>query len=276
MHAMLKQRILTALVLGAVFIGIIFTGSELLFITFIVISILFSAWEWAALCNIHKKAARSGYSLVIAGLVVIFYLFLDSSWTNGVCIFGLIWWCLAAVMVIRFQLGEKTISGNSLVNSLIGCCVLVPASLSLIYLYESENTQYFVLLFFILIWIVDSSAYFIGSRWGKKRLADKVSPGKSLEGFLGSLLATGLSAGIYSYIKGITGIEIFWVFMLFIVTAGFSVIGDLFESMFKRHVNLKDSGKLLPGHGGMLDRIDSLTAAAPVFVLGLRILEGKI
>ena len=273
---MLKQRILTALVLGAILITIILAGSKELFVLFIIIAVFLSAREWAVLCNIHSKLPRLLYSIILTGLMVFLYLAIDSSWMENIPIFGSIWWCFAAVMVFYFQQGKQTIPTNIFLKCMIGACVLIPASLSLIYLFEPENTRYFVLLFFILIWIIDSSAYFIGSRWGKKRLANRVSPGKSLEGFLGSLFAAALFAGIFSFMKGITGIEILWFFVLFIVTAGFSVIGDLFESMFKRHVNMKDSGKLLPGHGGILDRIDSLTAAAPIFVLGLRILEGKI
>ena len=273
---MLKQRILTALILGVILVSIIFSGSEMLFALLMAFTVLFAAWEWAGLCNIQHGPSRILYAAIVTGLVILFYFALYPPWTESVYTFGTVWWSIAVIMVIYFQNGRKAIPENRFLQYLMGCCVLLPAALSLIYLYESDNGQYSVLMFFILIWIVDSSAYFVGRQWGKKRLADQVSPGKSWEGFFGSLLAAGLLAVIYTYIKGITGVGSLWLIILFVITAGFSVIGDLFESMFKRHVNLKDSSQLLPGHGGVLDRIDSLTAAAPVFMLGLWILEGRI
>jgi phosphatidate cytidylyltransferase len=126
----------------------------------------------------------------------------------------------------------------------------------------------------ILIWVADSGAYFVGRQWGKNKLAPRVSPGKTIEGLLGAL-AGGL-------IWGYAGMVWFepksgWLFVaLCFVTVLFSVLGDLVESLFKRNAGVKDSGQLLPGHGGVLDRLDSLTSAAPVFVLGLMLLEGGI
>jgi len=157
----------------------------------------------------------------------------------------------------------------------IGLFVLLPASLSLISQYNSAADPYYILLLFVLIWVVDSTAYFVGRKWGKQRLAERISPGKTREGFVSSMIVAVVPPFIFISLRSIIGIEVFFLIFLCLITAGFSVVGDLFESMMKREANRKDSSQLLPGHGGLLDRIDSLTAAAPVFVLGLWMIEGN-
>lgn len=269
---MLKQRVFTALLLAGILIAVIFYGSKTLFAILVIAAVFYAAWEWARLCNNQNGVTRKLYAVLLTLLLTGAYFFIPAEGKIFIFIAGSLWWCMAGIMVFFFQGGKKTVPEKRIVNYLIGFLVLVPSSLGLVYLYESNNGKYLVLMLFVLIWVVDSTAYFIGRRWGKLRLADKVSPGKSVEGFLGSLLMAGVPATVYIYIKGITGIEILWIILLFIITAVFSVVGDLFESMFKRNVNLKDSGNLLPGHGGLLDRIDSLTAAAPLFISGLWLL----
>lgn len=273
---MLKQRILTALLFGGIFIGIIVSGSGPLFVLFIALVVAVAAWEWAGLSGNQRGPERVFYAIAVIILFSICYLVLDPSWRAWIIIPGAIWWCVAGVMVVAHQRGKAVIPHSKSLKYLMGCCLLIPASLSLIVLYEVENGVYTVLMFFFLIWVVDSTAYFTGRRWGRRHLASRISPAKTWEGFIGSLLVTVLPAMVYIKLKGICGMEMFWLIVLFVITAGFSAVGDLFESMFKRHINLKDSGHLLPGHGGMLDRIDSLTAAAPVFVSGLWLLEGRL
>jgi phosphatidate cytidylyltransferase len=131
----------------------------------------------------------------------------------------------------------------------------------------------YVLFLFLLIWVADIGAYFAGRRWGRRKLALAISPGKTWEGAVGAgaaalafALAGAAALGLGSRWPGFVAICM--------VTVGFSIAGDLFESMMKRQRGLKDSGSLLPGHGGVLDRVDSLTAAAPVFLLGLHGIRG--
>jgi phosphatidate cytidylyltransferase len=121
----------------------------------------------------------------------------------------------------------------------------------------------------VLIWIADTAAYFTGKAWGRRKLASRVSPGKSCEGVLGALAATSVFSVIGAFWVGFDPGEAVLFLLVCNVTVCFSVVGDLVESLFKREAGLKDSGSILPGHGGILDRIDSLTAAGPVFVLGL-------
>jgi len=272
---MLKQRLLTALVLGSVFIAIIITGSQLLFSLLLGLFVMLAAWEWAGLSGAVNQFYRMGYVILTIALLCLIFFITDESLSHGVYIFGTLWWCLASVMVFFYQIGRPVIPKNNLLKHLFGIFVLVPPSLGLIYLYGSVNGPQLVLLLFILIWTVDSAAYFCGRKWGKRKLADRISPGKSQEGLLASLIAAAIMALVYIESGLISVTNITGLLILFIITAGFSAIGDLFESMYKRNANLKDSSQLLPGHGGVLDRIDSLTAAAPVYALGLWLLEAR-
>ena len=271
---MLKQRVLTAVVLGGLTIAIVSFGSKLLYSGLLGLFVFIAAWEWARFCN-GQPIMRIFYAALVTGCLFLLFVYFPSTWKTGIYLFWAIWWCLAGIMVISYQSGGQPVPENRVLKYLIGCCVLLPATLCLLYLYDSDGGPELVLLFFVLIWVVDSAAFFIGSRFGRARLAERVSPGKSWEGFIGSLVAAAILAFLYAGFGIVAGLNVVELVLVLTVTAGFSVIGDLFESMFKRHVNLKDSGRLLPGHGGMLDRIDSLTAAAPVYMLGLWLLETR-
>ena len=273
---MLKQRLLTALVLGSIFIAIILAGSQLLFSLLLGLFVMLAAWEWAGLSGASNQIHRTVYAVFIVAILCILY-FLMTGMPHGYItnILGTLWWCLATVMVFLYQCGRPAIPKNNYLKYLIGFFVLIPPSLGLIFLYGSTNGPQLVLLLFVLIWTVDSAAYFCGKKWGKRKLANRISPGKSQEGFVASLIAAGILALVYAWSGLISVTNITGLVILFIITAGFSAIGDLFESMYKRNANLKDSSQLLPGHGGVLDRIDSLTAAAPVYAMGLWLLEAK-
>lgn len=164
---------------------------------------------------------------------------------------------------------------------MIGGVILIPAWLSLILIHSSTsqtspvNTSgiSLIIFLFLLIWLADSAAYFSGRKFGSKKLANNVSPGKSWEGVYGALsmsLIFGASYAIYADMQFIAAV---YFILLVLLTASFSILGDLVESMFKRMAGIKDSSNILPGHGGVLDRIDSLTSAAPVFFAGLWAME---
>lgn len=270
---MLKQRLLTALILGSIFVAIIITGSQLYFALLLVLLVMLAAWEWAGLSGLVTQLQKVVYALLVAVFAGSIFFITNNS--LNINIFGTLWWCFASVMVILYQCGRPAIPNNNLLKLLTGFFVLIPPSLGLIFLYGSANGPQLVLLLFVLIWTVDSAAYFCGRKLGNRKLANRVSPGKSQEGFVASLIAAGILALVYAWSGLISVTNITGLVFLFIITAGFSAIGDLFESMYKRNANLKDSSRLLPGHGGVLDRIDSLTAAAPVYALGLWLLEAR-
>ena len=184
------------------------------------------------------------------------------------------WFCAAAVVFLQ----QKKISLRFSVylNSFIGYMLLVPMFAALNFLFKQENGNVLVLFLLVLIWSMDVFAYFTGKMFGKNKLACNVSPGKSWEGFIGALTLTlMLSVAIYymaanniiPFLHNITTNGLLVFLPLILVVSGFTVVGDLFESVIKRLNNVKDSGNILPGHGGLLDRLDSLTAAAPIFAL---------
>jgi phosphatidate cytidylyltransferase len=129
-----------------------------------------------------------------------------------------------------------------------------------------------LLFLMVLIWVVDSAAYFSGKRWGRVKLAPFISPGKTREGLYGALVGMVIFSLVLWYWGGMGRVGWFAILLLCMTTGLFSVVGDLFESLLKRQRGVKDSGHLLPGHGGVLDRIDSLTAASPIFLFGLMLL----
>jgi phosphatidate cytidylyltransferase len=188
-------------------------------------------------------------------------------WVVG---FSVLWWVSAIYRLSRFRPGEPTAEGVDWPRMLEGGVVLVPAWLALVMLHRIPDGGPVLLLFLlILIWSADVGAYFAGHRWGRNKLAPQVSPGKTREGVYGAM-ASALLCGLFLvwWLGSALG-QAPLVLLLCLVTMLSSVVGDLFESLLKRRRGMKDSGTLLPGHGGMLDRIDSLTAAAPVFVFGL-------
>ncbi len=163
----------------------------------------------------------------------------------------------------------------------MGGVILVPAWLSLILIHSGKvgssladvsGTSLMLFLFF-LIWLSDSAAYFSGRKFGNKKLVSNVSPGKSWEGVYGALSASLLFPIIYAFYTDMNFITTIYFILLALITVSFSILGDLTESMFKRMAKIKDSSNILPGHGGVLDRIDSLTSSAPVFFAGLWAME---
>lgn len=257
---MLRQRVITALVL-APFVCLVILGVPHS-ITAAVLSLLAvaGAWEWSAFPGFTQYSARLAYVAFIAVCVLaMWYLGVDHVQAGFLLYAALAWWVLA-LLWIALAPGKV----NRATAAIAGLLVLVPAWLALVRLH-AQGPQ---LLLFLLLLVVaaDIGAYFAGRAFGKHKLAPKVSPGKTWEGVCGGLAAAALMA-----VVGVGWFNMNTVpFMaLCIVVAVASVIGDLTESLFKRHAGLKDSGSLLPGHGGVLDRVDSVTAAAPVFVIGL-------
>jgi phosphatidate cytidylyltransferase len=176
------------------------------------------------------------------------------------------WWALAFLWVQSYP-ASAMLWGNRWARGLIGLVVLVPAWLSAVILRGQEHGAWLVLFVVALVAAADVGAYFVGKRFGKHKLAREVSPGKSWEGFFGGLGACLILAIAVSLLLSLPLKNSLLFCVGVLVTALASVIGDLVESMFKRHRGIKDSSHILPGHGGILDRLDSLTAALPVFTM---------
>jgi len=289
---LLKQRIITALILAPLALAGIFFLPLALFPIFAAVVTLLGAWEWGAFIPAHSgqekpaasttKMYRVVFTITVALLLLCFGLVVpvDSLWLNGqlhpiyeaALFIALMWWVASVVMIFCYPKGQGFWQQSDFYKGLFGQLTLIPFWLGLVALrsYGYANDPmlggFLIMAVFGIVWGADVGAYFVGRAIGKRKLMPNVSPGKTLEGMLGGVgtaLIVMFSTTSYFY-----NIEPGLLILLGLFTALASVFGDLSESMFKRSSNIKDSGTLLPGHGGVLDRIDSLTAAIPLFALG--------
>jgi phosphatidate cytidylyltransferase len=263
---MLKTRVVTGCILGALLLLGIFLLPPFWAVLAFGSVFTIGAWEWAGFGGLSAGASRALYTLGVALLLFAAWRWTDDSehltlLLSGACL----WWVIAF-----FWLALAPTRHKPIVALLCGVPVLVPAFVALarvqVYTHGFARGPVTVLWLILMVCSADIGAYFAGRRFGRRKLAPRVSPGKTWEGAAGGLLMVALVA--------YCGAEYFAVPPLGAIIFGcgvgvFSVIGDLTESMFKRAAALKDSGTLLPGHGGLLDRIDSVTAAAPLYALGL-------
>lgn len=259
----LRQRVTTALLLGALIIVILLWLPPVVAITTVMIVVAAGAWEWSGFLRLDGPGARLGYVAAIAlGIALAWRLTGTDPALRLLLALTLAWWLLALAW-----LAFAPERGGPRATALAGFAVLVPAAVGIGRLVAIEPRGQALLLFLlVLIAAADVGAYFGGRAFGKLKLAPRVSPNKTWEGLLSGMLAS-LAAALAG---GVLFREPLGRWMLVcLMVALVSVVGDLLESMFKRQVGLKDSGGLLPGHGGVLDRVDSLTAAGPVFLLGL-------
>jgi len=231
--------------------------------------------EWARM-TIPKRPARHVFPLVVAVSVLLLWLAGAqwAGWLGVLCAISLAWWCVALAWVIRFEQGRDVATpARAIVGGIVGWMVIVPAWAGLVYVHGSaQDGPSRVLLILLVVWTADIGAYFAGRRFGVRRLAARTSPGKTVEGAAGGVAAVamlGIAAGLW---LGLPTLHVALLALVCVTAGVLSVLGDLVESLIKRKSGVKDSGNLLPGHGGVLDRIDSLTAAAPAFAVGFDLL----
>jgi len=276
----LRERVITALVLVVVVSTILFLSGPLAFSGFIAAVSLVAAWEWSNLSGFQQRLSQALYIAAVAlGLVAsaVYIGILDSSGFNeqpdrervqsfvgGACL----WWCLALLWVQSYP-ASGNLWGARWIRAIMGLVVILPTWVAMSYLKWLPGGSGWIVLIVALVAAADVGAYFSGRRWGKKKLAPNVSPGKSWAGFFGGSAAVALLAIVVSFFFDWSFMQQLAFLVVALITSVASVLGDLLESMVKRHRGIKDSSQLLPGHGGVLDRIDSLTAAAPVFTLAL-------
>ncbi len=274
---MLKLRIITAFVLVALFLSSLFLLPWGGFVVFAAVVTLVGAWEWANLAGFTLPPERLIFSVLtaLAMLLVAWYTgvfdgVIVLSEMRHFLLIAVAWWAVALLWVQGYPT-SAVLWEFRWVKALMGWVVLIPCWLSLSYLHQSEGGAFLILLLMATVVVADTGAYFTGKAFGKRKLLFEVSPGKSWEGFWGGLVACLLLAFAVNFYNDFVQWKA--LFAVIVFTALGSVLGDLLESMVKRHRNVKDSGNVLPGHGGVLDRIDSVTAAAPIFTLGI-ILSG--
>jgi len=222
--------------------------------------VVIGAWEFANLSGMKAQWQRILYAIAV-GVTLWVSSFVAPVWILSA---GVVWWLLALAWVLSYPSSSNQ---WHFIRWFIGFAVLVPAWVGLVVLKGLPHGNYLILYVLVLVWGADVGAFFAGRTWGKRKLAPSVSPGKSWEGVWGGLACTSIVAFFVSlYLELALKDASIWLLMS-VVTVFASVLGDLAESMLKRHAGVKDSSQLLPGHGGFLDRIDSVTAAMPVFTL---------
>lgn len=272
---MLIQRLLAALVLIPIVIAGLFFLSISNFAIVMLVIFALSSWEWAQFLHFTTKRSKSIFTILLTTLAAIIYylpsyVYLPINIFEIILLSSIAWWSVALVLVLSYPKSVK-LWGTSFFNKLFfAFFTLMPFFIAMIQLRQmnyglnSYEGAYWLLYILVLVWATDSGAYFAGRLWGKHKLAPSVSPGKTIEGLMGGV-ASSIIIGLLVYYSHFFNAP-FYPFMISSVVAIFaSVLGDLTESMFKREANIKDSGHLIPGHGGILDRIDSLTAAMPIF-----------
>lgn len=234
------------------------------FALFIGLVVTLGAWEWARLAGFEAQSTRIAYAVVVAALLFLMQLLPGiAPWVLGAAV---LWWGLATFLVLTYPRTSEHWAGAA-AKLVIGLLILLPAWQGLVFIKQQPLGNWLIMAVMVLVWGADIGAYFSGKAFGKRKLAPQVSPGKSWEGVYGGLLLSLVIAAVVGLVAGWSVGQIILGLLGAAIVVFISVVGDLTESMFKRQAGIKDSSNLLPGHGGVLDRIDSLTAAIPVFAV---------
>ena len=281
---MLKQRIITAVILAPAAVSAIFYLPISYFAGLLMATIAIGAWEWARFMGLVNTIQRLGYVVITSAIIAALWFLLpvDETWLvitsvqheiTSMLWLSVIWWLFAALLMFLYPKSSAFWANNKFLIALFGWLTLVPTWLAFMvlrtnnYILDEFQGAQLLMYLFMLVWSADVGAYFVGKSLGKHKLMPNVSPGKTIEGFLGGVVCAAI-------LTVIVGVSLQWssdkfitALLVTLLITSISVLGDLTESMFKRQVGVKDSGTILPGHGGILDRIDSLTATAPVFAL---------
>jgi phosphatidate cytidylyltransferase len=281
---LLKQRIITALILAPAAILAIFYLPLSFFAALLMAIIGIGAWEWGPLMGLKEKTKRIGFVTVTLALVGVVWAFLpmDDLWLKSkelhsyamsLLWIAVAWWFFSAFLMLSYPNSSSFWSKYRSVRGIFGWLTLIPTWLAFVvirtndYQADSFHGAQLLMFLFLMVWSADIGAYFVGKAIGKNKLMPNVSPGKTFEGFLGGVVFACLLVAVTAFNLNWTNEQMISALLVTVLITTVSVLGDLSESMFKRQAGVKDSGSILPGHGGILDRIDSLTATAPVFAL---------
>jgi len=275
----LKQRIITALILAPLVILAIFYLSSPWFMAALAAIVLLGGWEWTQFVNAGSRYLAL-IPAIVAGIFSYFWLTstgialeqLNSS-HYAIMAVGSLWWLVASFLAITYPKSRSWWENSKLLRHLFGILTLLPFFWSVVFL-RSEvmagdvfHGAKLVLFVCLIVWAADSGAYFSGKTFGNHKMAPAVSPNKTIEGLLGGIIAAIAVGWFFADWFNIQFASVPVMLITIFLTVVISVLGDLVESMFKRVSGIKDSSNIIPGHGGILDRVDSLTAAFPVFAL---------
>ncbi len=272
---MLKQRVLTAIVLAVAVLSALFGLSDNLLLMVFGVILLTGAWEWMGLAELRQTAAKISFLLAQAVVLVAAWWMIHShvNYVPVLLVSAVLAWLLIFYWLVMHERGKRKIHFSIAGRVALGLVLLPMTWISIAFiLVRFENDRVLVLLLFFLIWGADVAAYFTGRAFGKHKLAPSISPGKTWQGVMGALAMTIVIVCVAWWLMNYPLGLLPKLIVLGLLVAVISVVGDLFESLLKRQVGVKDSSNLLPGHGGVLDRIDSMIAAGPLFALGIYLL----
>lgn len=271
---MLKQRVITSIVLAPLLLVLIFLPRTSVFATITGLLFLIGVWEWTRMAGLRRYPPRIG---TLVGFLIAFALLWQvckGTWWWVPVLAGFAWWLVALYWLLHHHFANEPTRAHAWLKLAAGALVIIPAWCAAVVMRgdlaqpHTGRGPWWVLLFACIVFAADIGAYTAGRRWGHVKLAPAISPGKTRAGVYGALVSSGVVALIGGVLLTVPAGRLPALVALALVTVLFSVVGDLFESLVKRHAGVKDSGRLFPGHGGMFDRIDSIVAALPVFVLG--------
>lgn len=273
---MTRTRVLAALVMAPIAIAAILLLPTPWMIMLAAVVFLAGLWEWFDLAEIEDTLART--VLLVAHLAMMVAIVWASRSSTGptlvlfqvASVIGVIWWLLALMWLGRSTFASDHDTHARMFKLAAGALTVIPAWCALAWIHASEpNGHRWLLTTIAVVWAADTGAYFSGRKFGKHKLAPRISPNKTIEGLVGGVIA-GVLVGVAAafWLAEAPVAQLPSVALVALAAVLFSVIGDLFESMLKRHAGVKDSGHLIPGHGGILDRLDGVLAALPVLALG--------
>ncbi|WP_149193857.1 phosphatidate cytidylyltransferase [Luteimonas suaedae] len=272
---MTKTRVLASLIMAPVAIAAVLLLSTPWIVALSAVLFLAGLWEWFRLAEIEDGLAR-GILLLANLLLMVALVWASSTDSSGslvlfklLTVAGVVWWLLAMLWLRHPGFASDHDTHARVIKLAAATASVIPAwcALALIHAGQPHGHRW-LLIALAMIWAADSGAYFAGRRFGRRKLAPTISPNKTVEGLAGGLVAGVLLAVLAAPLAGAELVQLPLVALVALLTILFSVVGDLYESLLKRHVGAKDSGTMIPGHGGLLDRIDSVLAALPVFALG--------
>lgn len=257
---MLRQRVVTAVIAVLVLLLVLYAAPPALARVVIVALFAVAAWEWSGFLSGAEPPKRYAYvGLMGAALLALWYWLPDASAYRVLALTAALWWAAALIWLFFFPT-----SIAAPIVWLCGALVVLPAYAALDWLYVTS--AHYLLGLLVIVWSADIGAYFAGRTFGRVKLAPAVSPGKTWEGVAGGLAAV---LAVTASAAALLELPMARLLPFAAAVALLSVVGDLTVSMFKRHAGVKDSGSVFPGHGGILDRIDSVCAAAPMFAVGV-------
>ncbi|NII75501.1 phosphatidate cytidylyltransferase [Dyella sp. SG562] len=266
---MLLQRTLTALLLAPLAILLILWPPTHVFAPLVSAAFLLALWEWTRLSGLKDTGVRIGLLAVAAVLFALLWWARDTALWAVLIAAGVLWWALVCVWLRHFAFGAAPTRENQLFKLGAGALVLLPSWVAAMSIHRAQPYGHeWTVLALAIVWAADIGAYFSGRLFGKRKLAPTISPGKTWAGVYGAFVAGALVAGVGGWLLQVRDGGLVGLILLSMVTVVASIVGDLLESLMKRHAAVKDSGNLFPGHGGLLDRLDSVFAALPVFAAG--------